>query len=82
MTIFHGVKNDFPILQSGILSTEFFSDNSTKIDYENQVFEVFSKGYPFRTEDLMAFSAGERKLFFARITNNNKDGRYSCFELS
>ena len=35
MTIFHVVDNVFPIQQSGILSSEFFSDNSIKIDYEN-----------------------------------------------
>ena len=58
MSIFHVV--DSPILQSGILSSEFFSDNSTEIDYENQVFEVCGKRYSFRTGEVMAFAAGER----------------------
>ena len=68
------VDNDFPIQQSGILSSEFSSDNSTKIDYENQVFEVCGKRYSFRTGEVMAFVAGERKLFFARVTNNIEEG--------
>ena len=70
MTIFHVVDNDFIILQSGILSSEFFSDNSTKIDYETQVFEVSGTQYTFRTGEVMTFAAGERKLFFARVINN------------
>ena len=74
LTIFHVVDNNFPIQQSGIFSSEFFSDNSTKIDYENQVFEVCGKRYSFRTGEVMAFAAGERKLFFARITNNIEAG--------
>ena len=74
MTIFHVVDNDFPIQQSGILSSEFFSDNSTKIDYENQVFEVCGKQCSFRTGEVMAFGAGERRLFFARVKNNIEEG--------
>ena len=74
VTIFHVVNNDFPIQQSGILSSEFFSDNSTKIDYENQVFEVCGKRYSFRTGEVMAFAARERRLFFARVTNNIEEG--------
>ena len=75
MTILHVVDNDFPIQQSGILSSEFFLDNSTKIDYENQVFEVSGKRYSFRTGEVspVAFATGERKLFFARVTNNIED---------
>ena len=63
--IFNVVHNDFSIQQSGILSSEFFSDNSTEIDYENQVFEVCGKRYSFRTGEVMAFTLGERRLFFA-----------------
>ena len=72
MTIFHVVDNDFPIQQSGILSSEFFSDNSTKIDYKNQVFEVCGKRYSFRTGEVMAFAAGERKLLLPELQTISK----------
>ena len=78
MTIFHVVNNDFSIAQSGILSCEFFSDNPTKIEYENQVSEVCGKRYSFRTGKVIAFAADERKLFFARVTNNI-DGGYTSY---
>ena len=74
MTTFHVVPSNFPITQSGILSADFFKDNSAKINFAKYVFEIHGVEYPFYTRETIAFSAGEKKLFFVRVANTVDEG--------
>ena len=74
ITTFHVIPSNFPITQSGILLADFFKDNSVKINFAKYVFEIHGVEYPFYTRETIAFSVGEKKLFFVRVANAVDEG--------
>ena len=74
MTTFLVVPSKSPITQSGILSADFFKDNSAKINFSKYISEIHGVEYSFYTRETIAFSAGEKKLLFVRVDNAVDEG--------
>lgn len=74
--IFHIVPDDFPIDQSGILSSEYFRRAGARIDYAGQCLVIRGEEIPFHTREVMVFPPCSTKLFFARVINSEVSHGY------
>lgn len=75
-SIFHIVPDDFPIDQSGILSSEYFRQTGARIDYASHCLVVQREGIPFHTGEVMTIPPCSTKLSFARVMNSEVSHGY------
>lgn len=73
---FHIVSDDFPIVQSGILGSEFFKQTFAKIDYSQGYLKVAGERIPFHSSQTI--SEFEAKLPLEGYLEDLIDGDVCC----